>query len=93
MAREIPGEPAYIECSVEDTGIGIKKEDILKLFQPFQQLESVLSKKHEGTGLGLALCKRIVELHGGRIWVESEVGKGSKFIFVIPIRQTTDHRP
>lgn len=77
----------YIEITVEDTGIGIAPEDMKKLFQPFQQFETVLFKKHPGTGLGLAICKRIVELHGGRIWVESEVGKGSRFIFTIPVRQ------
>lgn len=77
----------FIEISVADTGIGIFEEDQKKLFQPFQQLESVLSKKHPGTGLGLAICKSIIELHGGRIWVESEVGKGSRFIFTIPVRQ------
>ena len=59
-----------------------------KLFQPFQQLESVLTKQYEGTGLGLKLCKDFVELHGGRIWAESELGKGSRFIFVIPLRQS-----
>lgn len=75
----------FIEISVEDSGPGIKAEDIPKLFKPFQQLESVCEKKHQGTGLGLALCKRIVELHGGKIWVESECGKGSLFKFVIPI--------
>jgi len=76
-----------LEITVEDTGIGIRHEDFDKIFQPFQQLEYILNKKYEGTGLGLTLCKRIVELHHGRIWVESEVGKGSKFTFVIPIRQ------
>ncbi|MEK9148637.1 MAG: ATP-binding protein, partial [Candidatus Desantisbacteria bacterium] len=58
-----------------------------KLFQPFQQLESVLTKQYEGTGLGLNLCKKFVEFHGGRIWVESEEGKGSRFVFLIPVRQ------
>jgi len=77
-------EGDYIEVSVEDTGIGIAKEDIPKLFQPFQQLESPLTKKYEGTGLGLSLCKKFVELHGGKIWVESQIGRGSKFIFTIP---------
>lgn len=86
-ARKVPGEPAQIECSVEDTGIGIKEEDIPRLFRPFEQLESLLTKEHGGTGLGLALCKRIVELHGGRIWVESEFGKGSRFIFTVPERR------
>lgn len=76
-----------IEITVEDTGIGISPEDRSKLFQPFQQLDITLTKKHEGTGLGLALCKKIVELHGGKIWVESEAGKGSRFIFVIPMKQ------
>ena len=77
----------FIEISVSDTGIGIKNEDLNRLFQPFSQLESAYSKKYEGTGLGLALTKKLVELHGGRIWVESEFGKGSKFSFVIPTAQ------
>ena len=80
----------FIEISVEDTGIGIRHEDFDKIFQPFQQLEYTLTKKYDGTGLGLTLCKKIVELHNGRIWVESEVGKGSKFTFVIPVRQVKD---
>lgn len=76
----------FIEISVEDTGIGIKPEDMEKLFREFSQVESPYSKQFEGTGLGLALTKRLVELHGGRIWAESEYGKGSKFSFVIPIK-------
>lgn len=75
----------FTEISVTDTGPGIKKEDIPKLFKPFGQLESSIVKQYEGTGLGLAISKKIVELHGGRIWVESEFGKGSRFIFVIPV--------
>lgn len=74
-----------IEITVWDTGIGIAKEDMERLFQPFQQLEASLTKKYEGTGLGLHLSKKIIELHGGKIWVESEVGKGSRFSFTIPI--------
>jgi len=77
----------FIEISVEDTGIGIKPEDIPKLFKEFSQIESAYTKTYEGTGLGLALTKRLVELLGGRIWVESEFGKGSKFTFVIPVKQ------
>ena len=76
-----------IEISVTDTGIGIKPEDMPKLFKEFSQLESAYEKKYEGTGLGLALTKRFVELHGGRIWVESEFGKGSKFSFALPMKQ------
>jgi len=79
---------AFIEISVKDTGVGIKDEDIPKLFQTFTQLESVYTKKYEGTGLGLALTRKLVELHGGRIWVKSEVDKGSSFIFNIPIKET-----
>lgn len=75
----------FIEISVSDTGIGIRQEDLSRLFLPFQQLDAVLTKKAEGAGLGLYMCKRLVELHGGRIWAESEPGKGSRFAFVIPV--------
>jgi PAS domain S-box-containing protein len=78
-------EGGEILVSVWDTGIGIAPEDLGRLFQPFQQLESALTKKYEGTGLGLNLCRKIVELHGGRIWVESTPGEGSRFTFAIPI--------
>ncbi len=77
-------EDGFIEISVEDTGIGIDSKDIPKLFQPFEQLESPYQKRYEGTGLGLFLIKRLVEMTGGRIWVQSEKGKGSKFTFIIP---------
>jgi signal transduction histidine kinase len=75
----------FIEITVVDNGMGIKEEDILKLFQPFTQLESVYTKEFEGTGLGLALNRLLVELHGGRIWVESTFGTGSRFSFTIPL--------
>ncbi|MHB8882824.1 MAG: CHASE domain-containing protein [Thermodesulfovibrionales bacterium] len=74
----------FVEISVADTGIGIAKEDMDRLFQPFQQLAAVATKKYEGTGLGLNLSRKFVELHGGRMWAESEIGKGSRFLFVIP---------
>ncbi len=73
-----------VRISVIDSGIGISPEDQKKLFRPFTQLDSTYSRRYQGTGLGLALTKELVELHGGRIWVESEVGKGSKFSFEIP---------
>ncbi len=79
----------FVEISVEDTGIGINKEDLPKLFKAFSQASSPYTKEHEGTGLGLALTKRIVELHGGRVWVESEPGKGSRFTFSIPMTPGT----
>jgi signal transduction histidine kinase len=73
-----------INISVQDTGIGIKREDLERIFNPFEQVESSASRRYQGTGLGLTLTKRLVELHGGKIWAESEgEGKGSKFIFVI----------
>lgn len=75
-----------IEISVRDTGIGIKPEDIPRLFREFTQLETPLIKKYKGAGLGLALTKKLVDLYGGKIWVESEVGKGSAFTFSIPVR-------
>jgi two-component system, NtrC family, sensor kinase len=76
----------FWKYSVSDTGIGISSEDQNKLFKPFEQVDTRLTRKYKGTGLGLSLCKQLVELHGGRIWVESEAGKGSNFIFVIPMR-------
>ena len=75
----------FIEVSVQDTGIGIAKEDFDKLFQRFQQLDSSMARKAGGSGLGLAITKQIIELHGGKIWVESELGKGSKFSFILPV--------
>ncbi|TAN41002.1 MAG: PAS domain S-box protein [Nitrospirae bacterium] len=73
--------------SVTDTGPGIKADDLPKLFQPFQQLEMTISAKRPGTGLGLNLCKKFVELHGGKIWIDTEEGKGSTFSFVIPLKK------
>ncbi|WP_244603651.1 PAS domain-containing sensor histidine kinase [Methanococcoides sp. AM1] len=69
---------------VEDTGSGISQNDQQKLFDPFIQLNSSLSKEYNGTGLGLALVKYFVDMHGGKVWVDSEVGKGSTFGFSIP---------
>ena len=74
------------EISVSDTGIGIAPEDQETIFEEFRQVGGDYARKREGTGLGLALAKRFVELHGGRIWVKSELGKGSTFTFSIPER-------
>ena len=73
-----------IVVAVRDTGIGIAPEEQAQVFEEFRQAGVASSQKHEGTGLGLALCRRFVELHGGRIWVESEPGVGSTFSFTLP---------
>jgi signal transduction histidine kinase len=74
-----------IKISVSDTGIGLNPEDIDYIFRPFEQLESSANRKFQGTGLGLSLTKEFVELHGGKIWVESAgEGKGAEFSFAIP---------
>ncbi|WP_340818677.1 PAS domain S-box protein [Methanolobus sp. WCC4] len=74
----------FIEISVIDTGIGIHPEEVNMLFRPFVQLDSSEARRYEGTGLRLALSKELIELHGGRVWAESEPGKGSAFTFTIP---------
>jgi PAS domain S-box-containing protein len=78
-------EDSWCRVSVIDNGIGIKKEDQEMLFKPFSQLDSPLPRETGGTGLGLAIARQIVEKHGGRIWVESEDGKGSRFSFTLPL--------
>jgi PAS domain S-box-containing protein len=87
---EVSTDPTQqlLQFSVVDTGIGIASENINKLFQPFVQLDSSLSRRYAGTGLGLALVRRIAELHGGSVTLESEVGKGSRFTIAIPWKQT-----
>jgi two-component system sensor histidine kinase ChiS len=74
-----------IEISVADTGIGISKDKQQDIFKSFEQVDASISREYGGTGLGLAITKSLVELHGGKIWVESEVGKGSTFIFSLPV--------
>jgi len=73
-----------IRIAVADTGIGVRQEDYDTIFEEFKQVDDSRTRQFEGTGLGLALVKKFVELHGGRIWVVSEVGKGSTFTFTIP---------
>jgi signal transduction histidine kinase len=75
-----------VEISVTDTGIGIAPEDQEAVFEEFRQVGKS-DKKAEGTGLGLALCRKFAELHGGRIWVKSELGQGSTFTFALPVRR------
>lgn len=70
---------------VRDTGIGIRPEDQQRIFEEFQHVDMPAARQHEGTGLGLTLTKKFVEMHGGRIWVASDVGKGSTFAFTLPL--------
>src|SRR5262249_31452539 len=72
--------------AVRDTGPGIARSDQGKIFEEFQQADSSVTKKKGGTGLGLSIAKRIIEMHGGKIWVDSDLGKGSTFAFTIPVR-------
>jgi signal transduction histidine kinase len=75
-----------VEISVSDTGIGIAPEDREATFEEFRQVGTSTSSKHEGTGLGLTLARKFVELHGGRIWVHSKIGQGSTFTVSLPMR-------
>jgi signal transduction histidine kinase len=74
-----------VEVWVSDTGVGIAPEDQEAVFEEFRQVGTA-DKKVEGTGLGLTLCRKFIELHGGRIWVKSQVGAGSTFTFTLPVR-------
>ncbi|MFA7405749.1 MAG: response regulator [Pelobacteraceae bacterium] len=87
-----PDAEEFMEITVEDSGIGIRQEDFPKLFKEFSQLDSPYTKEYEGTGLGLALTKRLVELHGGLVGVESEIDKGSRFFFAIPVKHERSAR-
>lgn len=78
------GDEIHLQVEVQDTGIGVKKEDMNKLFQSFQQVDSKRNRNIEGTGLGLAICRNLLSLMGGEIWVESEYGRGSVFSFYLP---------
>ncbi len=85
LAIEVSREGDWCQVNVVDNGIGIKKEDRERIFEAFIQADTLPDRKKEGTGLGLALTKQFVEIMGGRIWVGSEYGKGSKFTFALPL--------
>jgi signal transduction histidine kinase len=76
----------YVEISISDTGVGMRKEDLEKLFKLDKTISTKGTANEEGTGLGLLLCKEMINQHGGKIWVESELGKGTTFIFTLPVK-------
>jgi len=76
-----------MQFSISDNGIGIKEENLGKLFSVFVQLDTGISRKYGGTGLGLTISKKLIELHGGRIWAKSNYGEGSTFTFELPLIQ------
>jgi signal transduction histidine kinase len=79
-------EDSQLHLAIADTGIGIRPEDMQRIFVEFSQVDASHARRHEGTGLGLALSKRLVEAHGGRIWLESRFGEGSVFHVLLPLR-------
>ncbi len=80
-------DSGYLKVAVTDDGVGIPAKDLARVFERFYQVESHLTRRHGGMGLGLAVAKSMIELHGGRIWAESEPGKGSTFTFLLPLEQ------
>jgi signal transduction histidine kinase len=86
---QVKDKNEFVEILVKDNGIGLEKKDLDTIFDRFSQVDKSLSRNSEGTGIGLSLVKSIVELHGGSIHVESEVGKGSKFIVMIPSKNVS----
>jgi signal transduction histidine kinase len=87
VALEVEVTSDAVHMRVADTGIGIKPDDLRIVFQPFRQVDSGTTRNHEGTGLGLAICRRLADLMGGEIRVASELGKGSVFTFILPMRR------
>ncbi|MCX7988507.1 MAG: ATP-binding protein [Thermodesulfovibrio sp.] len=87
------GNPQFIEISVTDTGIGIKKEDLDKIFDKFAQADVSTTRQYEGTGLGLSIVRGLVALHKGMVWAESEVGKGSTFYVLLPYKKEVFDKP
>src|SRR5262249_6403540 len=85
IAIKAEANNGLFHVSVRDTGPGISAADQAKLFQEFQQADNAITRKKGGTGLGLATSKRIIEMHGRRIWVESQPGQGSTFSFTLQV--------
>ena len=91
--KDKDGNPQFIEISVTDTGIGIKEEDLDKIFDKFAQADISTTRQYEGTGLGLSIVRGLVALHKGMVWAESEVGKGSTFYVLLPFKKEVFEQP
>jgi len=89
----VGNDSGYMKVSVSDDGVGIPARDLPRVFERFFQVETHLTRRHGGMGLGLAVAKAMIELHGGRLWVESEEGKGSTFTFLLPTNRTPPPAP
>ena len=83
-SRPLKRTQREIQFSIEDNGIGIPKEDLPRIFERFYRVDKGRSQELGGTGLGLSIVKHLVQAHGGRVWVESQIGKGSTFYFTLP---------
>ena len=91
--KDKDGNPQFIEIAVTDTGIGIKKEDLDKIFDKFAQADVSTTRQYEGTGLGLSIVRGLTALHKGMVWAESEVGKGSTFYVLLPFKKEVFDNP
>jgi len=88
---EVTASGQWVRISIKDSGIGIRTEDIERIFEPFEQVENSKTRRFQGTGLGLSLTKNFVEIHGGIIWAESEgKDKGSTFSLILPVAGERD---
>jgi two-component system sensor histidine kinase VicK len=85
---KVEEDSGYIKVAVSDDGIGIPVKDLVRVFERFFQVESHLTRRYGGMGLGLAVARSMIELHNGRIWAESQEGKGSTFTFLLPIEKS-----
>ena len=85
MANRHERQPNYLRFAVIDTGIGIPGHKQAEIFEPFKLVDMTYTRQHNGLGLGLAICRQLVQLHGGEIWVKSESDVGSAFYFTIPL--------
>lgn len=91
--KDKEGNPQFVEISVTDTGIGIKKEDLDKIFDKFAQADISITRQYEGTGLGLSIVRGLIALHKGMVWAQSEVGKGSTFYVLLPFKKEVFDKP